>query len=67
MPGIPQTLVPPPPVSTQHLINAVRGALVNLNHPGTITYDPLATPPPPVSPQTLIYNNYLAAQGQIQS
>ena len=67
MPGIPQTLQNPPPVSTQHLINAVRVALVNLNHPGTITYDPLATPPPPVSPQTLIYNAYLAAGGQLQS
>jgi hypothetical protein len=67
MPGIPQTLQNPPPVSVQHLINAVRVALVNLNHPGTITYDPLTTPPPPVCNQVLIYNAYLAAQGQIQS
>ena len=67
MPGIPQTLQVPPPVDTQHLLNAIRVSLVNLNHPGTITYDPLTTPPPPVSPQTLYYAIYRAAIGDIQS
>ena len=67
MPSESQTLLTPPPVDTQHLLNAIRVALVNLNHPGTITYDPLTKPPPPVSPQTLYYAIYRAALGDIQS
>jgi len=51
----------------QTLLNAIRVALVNKNHPGTITYDPLTVPPPPVSPQTLMYACFKAAEGQIQS
>ena len=49
MAGTIQTLQTPPPVSVQTLLNAIRVGLVNLNHPGTITYDPLTAPPPPVS------------------
>jgi hypothetical protein len=67
MPGIPQTLAVPPPVSPNWLINAIRVALVNTNHPGAITYDPLAKPPPPVNTATLWWGVYNAAQGQLQS
>lgn len=47
--------------------NALRVAFVNRNHPGAITYNPLATPPPNVSYDTLWYSVLLAAQGQLQS
>lgn len=67
MAGTIQTLQTPPPVSVQTLLNAIRVGLVNLNHPGTITYDPLTVPPPPVSVQTLYYAIYKAAEGEIQS
>jgi hypothetical protein len=67
MPGTLQTLSVPPPVSISTLLNAIRVGLVNLNNPGTITYDPLAVPPPPVSDKTLYYAIYKAAQGEIQS
>ncbi len=67
MAGIAQTLQTPPPVSVQTLWNAIRVALVNKNHPGTITYDPLTVLPPPVSVQTLIYACLKAAEGEIQS
>jgi len=67
MPGQLQTLSVPPPVSVPTLLNAIRVGLVNLNNPGTITYDPLAVPPPPVSAQTLYYAIYNAAGGEIQS
>jgi hypothetical protein len=67
MPGQLQTLSVPPPVSVPTLLNAIRVGLVNLNNPGTITYDPLAVPPPPVSVQTLYYAIYNAAGGEIQS
>lgn len=67
MPGQLQTLSVPPPVSVPTLLNAIRVGMVNLNNPGTITYNPLAVPPPPVSEQTLYYAIYKAAQGEIQS
>lgn len=67
MAGEIQTLATPPPVSVQTLWNAIRVAFVNRNHPGAITYNPLAVPPPEVSVQTLIYAALLAAQGELQS
>ena len=53
MPGTTQTLAVPPNVSLATLTNALRVAFVNRNHPGAITYNPLATPPPNVSYDTL--------------
>lgn len=67
MPGQPQTLATPPPVSVQALWNAIRVAFVNRSHPGAISYDPLTIKPPPVSVQTLINAARLAAEGELQS
>jgi len=67
MPGIPQTLAVPPPIDPNWLINAIRVAFVNANHPGAITYNPLTTPSPPEDTGTLWWAVYRAAQGQLQS
>jgi len=67
MAGTTQTLAVPPEVSFARLINAIRVAFVNQNHPGAIGYDPITTPEPMVSIKTLWYNVLLAVQGQLQT
>jgi hypothetical protein len=58
----------PPTSNTMQMLNAVRVAAVNANHPGTITYDPFKVlVPQNISAMQMLNAIRLALEGEIQS
>lgn len=58
----------PPTNSTMQMLNAVRVAAVNANHPGAITYDPFTVlVPSSISAMQMLNAIRLALEGELQS
>lgn len=62
------TQLPKASISTMQMLNAIRVAAVNANHPGTITYDPFEVlVPQHISTMQMLDAIRLAIEGEVQS